>query len=376
MKVTIWDLDYYHASDKKNMKNPDAMKISSYHKQRGDTVNFVLKKDDIYRPYDLYYVIKEKQKTPLPPVDFFVNHHVRWWGKAFKIRINWQMPDEMLICRPDYLLYPEFDTKEERSEHIRLFNSKKQLLPRTQDWKNTFKNKFALVTDEFMWDAKDDDIIQALQIIQNCKNVSFLYPIKIEKILFNKKIKEEFLKIHLIRGSQLEWTIINAALVDDAWEFLTQLKQKNKGLNLKGITVDYEVTGVSHWISREAAQKDFEYLKALINRAKDECFKIIIKMPTNRLDTPYFFLLEELSIWTKKHIQKSWLEYLTARFGDPYIGFVEYWNKPSVWSELFRDLLRQTWTDRKFLLNEWGGKQVNEMNIAWKIWETEFKYGV
>lgn len=59
------------------MKNPDAMKISSYHKQRGDIVNFVLKKDDIYRPYDLYYVIKEKQKTPLPPVDFFVNHHVR-----------------------------------------------------------------------------------------------------------------------------------------------------------------------------------------------------------------------------------------------------------------------------------------------------------
>ena len=58
------------------------------------------------------------------------------------------------------------------------------------------------------------------------------------------------------------------------------------------------------------------------------------------------------------------------------MGFVEYWNNPSVWSELFRDLLRQTWTDRKFLLNEWGGKQVNEMNIAWKIWETEFKYGV
>jgi hypothetical protein len=53
------------------------MKISSYHKQLGDKVNFVTTKDDIYRPYELYYIIKEKQKTPLPPVDFFINKRVK-----------------------------------------------------------------------------------------------------------------------------------------------------------------------------------------------------------------------------------------------------------------------------------------------------------
>ena len=54
------------------------MKISSYHKQLGDTINFVTKEDDIRRPYDIYYIIKEKSETPNPPLDFLLNKKVRW----------------------------------------------------------------------------------------------------------------------------------------------------------------------------------------------------------------------------------------------------------------------------------------------------------
>ena len=53
------------------------MKISSYHKQLGDAVNFVMKPDDIYRPYDIYYIIKEKNDTPNPPYDFYTNGRVK-----------------------------------------------------------------------------------------------------------------------------------------------------------------------------------------------------------------------------------------------------------------------------------------------------------
>ena len=61
------------------MFNPDAMKISSYHKQRGDQVNFVLSKDDINRPYDLFYIIKENQFLSFnPPYTFYLdNNRVR-----------------------------------------------------------------------------------------------------------------------------------------------------------------------------------------------------------------------------------------------------------------------------------------------------------
>lgn len=378
MKVTIWDLDYYYASKKQNCNNPDVMKISSYHKQKGDQVNFVVKEDDIYRPYDLYYLIKEKQKTPLPPIDFFVNHRVRWWGKAFKLRINWKMPNEMLMCRPDYLLYPELNTKFERSEHIRLLGNEGQLLPLSQDWSNTFKNKFAIVTDEHLWDADTGVLISALQKLQDLKNISFFHPICIQKILSDEKVKEEFLKLHFIRGSSLDWTLITMSEFDAAWELLEDLKKRNSGLKLGGITIDYMTTNKTHWDSKEVALEDFKCIRAVIKRAKDEGFQLNIKMPSTRMETPYFFLFEELANWTKNYLHKSWLEYITDRFGNinNIYDMYEYWNSPRLWSELFKNMLQQTWHDREFLLNQWKGKKIAEMSIAWKIWEKELTYGI
>lgn len=61
------------------------------------------------------------------------------------------MPDVMLAVRPDYLLYPEKNTREEKSEMIQLFNSKSELLPRIQDYSNTFKGKKRVIlTDKYM----------------------------------------------------------------------------------------------------------------------------------------------------------------------------------------------------------------------------------
>jgi hypothetical protein len=62
------------------------MKISSYHKQMGDKVNFVLTPDDIYRPFDKYYIIKENSKTPNPPTDLMLSKKVIWLGKAYFLR--------------------------------------------------------------------------------------------------------------------------------------------------------------------------------------------------------------------------------------------------------------------------------------------------
>ena len=118
MRVSIWDMDYYYAKDKRDMFDPNLMKISSYHKQKGDVVNFVTKEDDIFRPYDLYYIFKDDPKTPNPPLVFYTERRVRWGGSCNRFRIHWRMSDAMLACRPDYLLYPEKDTVLERSEQV------------------------------------------------------------------------------------------------------------------------------------------------------------------------------------------------------------------------------------------------------------------
>jgi hypothetical protein len=54
------------------------MKISSYHKQLGDQVNFVVKEDDLDRPYDLMYIIKESNKIANPPTHYYLDKRVRW----------------------------------------------------------------------------------------------------------------------------------------------------------------------------------------------------------------------------------------------------------------------------------------------------------
>lgn len=54
------------------------MKISSYHKQLGDTVNFVTREVDIWRFYDIIYIIKENDETPNPPFQFFTDSKVKW----------------------------------------------------------------------------------------------------------------------------------------------------------------------------------------------------------------------------------------------------------------------------------------------------------
>lgn len=59
------------------------------------------------------------------------------------------MSDAMLACRPDYLLYPEYNTALERAEHVRFFNNNAEPLKLVQDWRNKFKRKVVLVTDPF-----------------------------------------------------------------------------------------------------------------------------------------------------------------------------------------------------------------------------------
>lgn len=84
MKITIWDMDYYYNRNSK--KKPDVMKLSSYYKQLGDSVNFVLTEDDINRFAEIIYVFKDNKDLPQPPASFFLDPRVRWDGKAYTMR--------------------------------------------------------------------------------------------------------------------------------------------------------------------------------------------------------------------------------------------------------------------------------------------------
>ena len=378
-RVSIWDLDYYHASDKTNCFNPDAMKISSYHKQLGDTINFVTKPDDIFRPFDIYYIIREKESTPLPPKEFFLNRRVKWWGKAFKTRAKWKMSDQMLGCRPDYLLYPERNTKLERSEHVRLFNNDAKLLEWNQDWTNTFKNKYAIVTDEYMWNSDIKSISAALDRLQEVKNISFLEPIWLQKLLSDEEVKNKFLKLKFIPGSKVTWRSIPLSEYEETLEFIKEFKAAHPNIKINALIIDYHDYSLSHWDGVENARYELSLIQNLICRCKKDEVLIEIKTPVeDRLTySPYFFIFEEISNWTHKYFKRSWLEYLSLRFAANYTtDMVDYWNSPNLWHANFRDLLRQTWINKEFLLSQWGSNQISYVDIPWQMWEEEFKYGI
>ena len=378
MKVTIWDLDYYYAKKRENCFNPDAMKISSYHKQSGDTVLLVTTQDDINRPYDLYYIIKEKEKTPHPPTSFFLNPKVRWWGKCYRMRINWKMSDAMLGCRSDYQLYPEKNTKIEKSEHIRLFNDKMELIARYQNWTNSYGDKFLIVTDSYkMWFTNKKDLIKALQRLQGGKNINFLEPIWLQKLISDKEVREEFLKLKFIPGSNLKWLTIKLDQVDAAMEFLKEFKEKFPYVSAGNLIVDFQTKEKSHWENKQNALNDFNALKELICRCKREEFKLQVKMPSSRFDTPYFLIFECLAEWTKYNFTESWLEFISKRFGKiKNAGMVDYWCHPQRWDEVFRDLLRQTYEDKEFLTFRWKEDYISENDIPWNLWKETFKYGL
>lgn len=378
MRITIWDLDYYYSKDKKNMFNSDAMKISSYHKQLGDIVNFVLKEDDINRVYDKCYILKNKDKTPEPPIRFFLDKgKVFWWGKAVKSRIKWQMDDLMLGCRPDYQLYPNFDTKIERAEQIRFFNNNAEPLAWIQSWDNTYKQKILLVTDTAMWYAKDEDIIQALKRLAESRSVAFSEPIWIQKIISNKEIKKLFFSLHFAAGL-IKWTPANNSNVAEYLNFVEEFKLTHKFKGSGMVVFDYRRKGLSHWDDKKIAHEDFQNIRNWIIYAKQHALKLAIQMPTNRFETPYFELFEELGRWTEKGSKLSWLEWITAQYGKIQLfnSQTEYWNHPERWNEVFRDLLLQTYKFPEFLLTRYENDKVSDIYIPWKLWEKELQYGI
>jgi len=376
MRVTIWDLDYYYTKEKVNCFNPDVMKISSFHKQSGDKVNFVMEQDDIYRPYDIYYMIKENKKTKNPPLDFFTNPKVKWWGQAFKPRINWRMPPAMMACRPDYLLYPEKNTKLERAEQIRLLDNKGNMLPLVQDWTNAFTNKRAIVTDKNLWTSSNKTIKQVLDKLQEVKNVTFFEPIWIQKLVVDQNIFEKFINLNLTPGCNLQWLEINMEDYDTAAEVWQEIKAQKPHIALGPLRVRFYAP--DHWLDRDNAQLDFNRLKEIIVDAKKRKVSIEIKMIQSRMDTPYFFLFETLAEWTKEDFRLSWLEYITKKYGRglQFDRNAMFWSRPQEWKETFRDLLRQTWEDKAFLLTQWGEDAISINDIPWMIWKDAFKIGL
>lgn len=78
-------MDFYY---KKANINFLCMKISSFHKQKGDSVLLITRDTDLKTQYDIMYITKEDESIVNPPIGIMMNEKVKIFGGGLQFLTN------------------------------------------------------------------------------------------------------------------------------------------------------------------------------------------------------------------------------------------------------------------------------------------------
>lgn len=288
MQVFIYDVDFLTNA----IPNFLGMRISSYHKQQGDTVTLLRPKDKLPKRPDVLYVLQQDEELPHPPLSILMAPTARVYGvQHFN---NWRPPAAMLACRPDYLLYPRGKNKFERSDAVQLTDENSHLLPLRQDDKNIETNKDTVITDEHLWTLSNKDLLQALKSISNRKNIYFLYPIPLSRVLDDILVTEAFINLKLAQTVELKWINTYPFIekkVNLVLDFFDRLKA----------THPHNAIGKISFYPKPSSTSDIDNLKLgikLISWMKTRCWQIKLEKLHTRLDSAFSHYYEILHNWS------------------------------------------------------------------------------
>lgn len=366
MQVFIYDVDFLE----KGEPNFLAMRISSFHKQSGDTVTLLRPKDPMPRKADRIYVLQRDNKLKHPPVKMLMDKRVKVHGvKYFE---NWEPEAVLLACRPDYLLYPRGRNKYERSDAVQLTDEHRHLLRVKQDEVNVETNKDTVVTDEHLWNLPNDLLAEALKSIKNRKNIYFLYPIPLARLLADESITEAFLDLKFAKTVELQW-INSFPFIEDKVLKVLYFFDRFKELHPQN-----KVGNISFY-PKPASTFDADNIRLAIKLMcwmKERCWKIEIERLRNRLDTVYSHHYELMHNWSlQPHL--SFFEFI-AQTPAKWLGISieDYYCHPELWTdEMFRagiDLYHTVnhWVDLDHTFNSWRLK----LPENWARWQYQDKW--
>lgn len=372
MNITIWDLDFFYK--KTIMPNINCMRLSSYHKQKGDKINFVSQETHLNLAFDILYISRELDITPMPSRKYIDDKRTQLIGSGFRYYGAKELNAVVVACRPDYLLYEMEKTNQYTNANFITFYAGNKLIKSRQDWHNTKANrKKTIVTDKYFWKAEEQDILYCLEVLKNEKNVAFLEPISLSRILNNKNIREKFLELHFSTGTKFKWKndySSNYPEVLNIISFIKELRIKTKSdlgfIPIKAITIEH------------TNENDFnlDFLRciqiiAAFKQAKIKCVVIAPKQVLSSLYYKFFYMLE---IWTRYYIKLSYIEFilhdLCAQEGTLWYVIL---NNPIKWKNIYIDnllymLIDDSWDNYKHLLFvQWGIEELNSNKINYDI---------
>ena len=325
MHVYIHDVDYME----KEVPNFLAMRISSYHKQKGDGVTLLRKKDKLPRKPDLVYVLQQDESLKHPPVSLLMS------ARVYGIRYftNWEPDAVILACRPDYLLYPRGRDKFERSDAVQLTDEHGHLLTVRQDDRNMETNKDTVVTDEHLWDCDNQVLCEALNMLKNRKNIYFLKPIKLSRILDDEEVTKAFLGLKIAQKVPLQW--------ENSYPFVEEKVRKvMRFFDQYKILHPHNIIGDLHFYPKPHSTTDIENLRlelTVMQWMKTRCWQVKLDKLYTRLDSVYSHYYEIFHNWSlQPHL--SFFELIAQTPAKRLnMSIEQYYCHPELWTdEMFR----------------------------------------
>lgn len=368
MNITIWDLDWYHKTSK--LPNHQCMQLSSYHKQKGDMVNFVTSEYHLSLAYDVLYMVRELEKTPMPPRKYIEDNKSKLIGQGFKYYDAKSINSVVRACRPDYLLY-EVDTENQYTNaNFISFYAGETLITKRQDFHNTKKNrKKTIVVDKCFWKTTDSNIIYCLEELKNEKNVGFSEPISLSKLLNNVEIREKFLELNFGQGTDFKWKNDYSSEVKNIQpiiDFMLQLRQKTKS---KLGFIPIKALLRNHTTKAEMEQ-DFLRCVQIINLFKINQLNCRVIVNKDK-STSWLNRFNELDKWTNKYFKLSYVEFmLHFECADLGMTWDELLNNPSKWRNDKVDFITSILGNDKWqpyidlFFSQWGYEVTNKNKVS------------
>ena len=359
MVVAIWDIEWYHKQS--FIPNVKCMKLSSYHKQKGDSTFLISEAHHLSLAFDVLYIIKEQNNTPMPPRKLLDDNRTVLIGAALTMFKSKQLGKIIMACRPDYLLYETKEKDKYGNANFVTFYAGTELILNRQDYHNTKRyQRFTIVADKWFWKAKDEEIIYCLEELKNDKNLMFSEPISLRRILENKIIRQKFLELKFSRGTPFKWkNDYSSEQVEDIVEFMTELKSITKS-DLGFIPIKASIVG----------NEEIDLMRCLtvidiFKRNKIKCI-IINNTKSNNI-------FEWLEIWTRYMIELSFVEFIVHGYCKQHgILWYKVLNNSIHWHNnqidyLLYLLTAHRWSNYKSLLfRQWGTDELNSREIDYE----------
>lgn len=371
MQVYIYDVDFL-ANGSPNFL---AMRISSYHKQLGDKVTLLRKKDKLPRKLERLYILQRDEELEHPSVKLLTHPAARVYGVRYFS--NWEPDAVLLACRPDYLLYPRGRDKYERSDAVQLTDNKGHLLQLRQEDENFETNKNTLITDTGLWKLSNSDLERALKSLKNKKNIYFLEPILLSRVLDDINVTEAFLHLKFARQESIRW-INTLPLIASQMQRVINFFDRFKELH------PHVMAGGVEFYPKPTSTTDVENIKLMMNIMqwmKTRCWQIKFSKLHTRLDSVYVHYYELLHNWSlQPHL--SFMELIAQNPAKQLnMSIEEYYCHPELWTnelfragiELYHTVNDRKWFDNKqWMLWQYQDRYYNPTNVNWHaLWRKE-----